>query len=57
MKAFSFAKVPPIYFGAGQLQQLSRLVAQFPLRDMCMSDCVRHEGQRVLLITGRKSFE
>lgn len=44
MKAFSFSKVPPIYFGAGQVRQLSNLIAQF-------------EGQRVLLITGAKSLE
>ncbi|MBP0029627.1 iron-containing alcohol dehydrogenase [Roseofilum sp. Guam] len=44
MKAFSFSKVPPIYFGAGQVQELSNLITQF-------------EGKRVLLMTGAKSLE
>jgi alcohol dehydrogenase class IV len=44
MKAFSFAKVPPIYFGAGQVRELSNLMTQL-------------EGKRVLLMTGAKSLQ
>lgn len=44
MKAFSFAKVPPIYCGAGQVRELSSLITQF-------------EGKRVLLITGAESLQ
>ena len=43
MKAFSFTKVPPIHFGAGQLQCLPDLIAQF-------------QGDRVLLVTGEQSL-
>ncbi|MBP0015816.1 MAG: iron-containing alcohol dehydrogenase [Roseofilum sp. SBFL] len=44
MKAFSFSKVPPIYFGAGQVRELSSLITQF-------------QGNRVLLITGANSLQ
>lgn len=41
---FFFAKVPPIHFGTGKLQQLPKLIRQM-------------EGQSVLLVTGGKSLE
>lgn len=41
---FFFAKVPPIHFGTGKLQQLPKLIHQF-------------KGKTVLLVTGGKSLE
>lgn len=41
---FFFAKVPPIYFGTGKLQQLPKLIQQF-------------HGKTVLLVTGGKSLQ
>ncbi|MDJ1182644.1 iron-containing alcohol dehydrogenase [Roseofilum casamattae] len=43
MKAFRFTKVPPIHFGAGQLQCLPDTIAQL-------------QGDRVLLVTGEQSL-
>ncbi|MGB3206793.1 MAG: iron-containing alcohol dehydrogenase [Crinalium sp.] len=42
--AFFFAKVPPIHFGTGKLQQLPKLIREF-------------NGKTVLLVTGGKSLE
>jgi alcohol dehydrogenase len=41
---FFFAKVPPIHFGTGKLQQLPKLIREF-------------KGKTVLLVTGGKSLE
>lgn len=41
---FLFAKIPPIHFGRGQLQQLPRLIHQL-------------KGKTVLLVTGGQSLE
>lgn len=41
---FFFAKVPPIHFGTGKLQQLPKLIRQFG-------------GKTILLVTGGKSLE
>lgn len=41
---FNFAKVPPIYFGAGKLQQLPRLIQSLG-------------GRRILLVTGAQSLQ
>jgi alcohol dehydrogenase len=41
---FNFAKVPPLYFGAGKLELLPKLIRQF-------------QGQRILLVTGSKSLQ
>lgn len=44
MKAFNFAKVPPIYFGASKLRLLPELIAKF-------------NSKGVLLVTGGKSLQ
>lgn len=44
MRPFDYARIPPIYFGAGKLDRLPRLVRQF-------------EGQNILLITGGASLQ
>ena len=44
MPAFNFAKVPPIYFGAGKLKLLPKLINQF-------------QGAAILLVTGEHSLQ
>jgi alcohol dehydrogenase len=44
MRPFDYARVPPIYFGAGKLDRLPQLVRQF-------------QGQVVLLVTGGSSLQ
>lgn len=44
MRPFDYARIPPIYFGAGKLNRLSHLIKQY-------------QGQGVLLITGGSSLQ
>ena len=44
MPAFNFAKVPPIYFGAGKLKLLPKLISQF-------------KAAAILLVTGEQSLQ
>ncbi len=44
MRPFDYARIPPIYFGAGKLNRLPQLVKQF-------------QGQIVLLVTGGTSLQ
>jgi alcohol dehydrogenase len=44
MRPFDYARIPPIYFGAGKLNHLARLVQQY-------------RGQVVLLVTGETSLQ
>ena len=43
-REFNYAKVPPLYIGAGKLNLLPEIIAKF-------------QGQRILLVTGGKSLE
>ncbi|MEO0537828.1 MAG: iron-containing alcohol dehydrogenase [Cyanobacteria bacterium P01_A01_bin.123] len=44
MPSFTFAKVPPLYFGPGQITQLPTLIQQW-------------EGTHLLLVTGQRSLQ
>ena len=44
MRPFDYARIPPIYFGAGKLNRLPQLLKQY-------------QGQGVLLVTGGTSLQ